>query len=160
MGILFWWRKSAVTPWIQRQGVVLVACAVIIPTLGRGWLRSGPAREAGVQAHLLARKISEAHLAGPIAGSGSLPGGRTGLYVAFLLDQPWYGDEPHPSAAGFKRSGARLIIVRRGNPVVRELDADPAFRSLDADLFASPEQARASPVKVYEASSFSAVEGE
>jgi len=154
VGILFRWRKSAATLWIQRQGMVLVACAVIVPTLGRAWLRPGPAHAAGVQAHLLLRKISEAHLAGPIAGSGSLPGGRTGLYVAFLLDQPWYGDEPHPSAAGFKRSGARLIIVRRENPVVRELDADSAFRSLDADLFASPEQARASPLKVYEALSF------
>src|SRR5207247_5607392 len=121
------------------------ACRGSSPRLARGWLRPGPAREAGVQAHLLARKISEAHLAGPIAGSGSLPGGRTGLYVAFLLDQPWYGDEPHPSAAGFKRSGARLIIVRRGNPVVRELDADPPFRSLDAALLASPGPPRASP---------------
>ena len=154
MAILLWWRKTAATTWIQRQGMVLVACAVIFPTLGRGWLRPGPARTAGVQAHLLAQKISQAHLAGPIAGSGSLSGGRTGLYVAFLLDQQWYGDEPHPSAAGFKRSDARLIIVRRENPVVRELDADPAFRSLDADLFASPEQARASPLKVYEALSF------
>jgi hypothetical protein len=131
-----------------------VACAVLIPTLGRAWLRPGPARAAGVQGHRLARKISEAHLAGPIAGSGSLPGGRTGLYIAFLLDQPWYGDEPHPSAAGFKLSGARLIIVRRENPVVSELDADPAFRSLDADLFASPDEARASPLKVYELISF------
>jgi hypothetical protein len=154
VGILFWWRKTAAIPWIQRQGMALVACAVIIPTLGRTWLRPGPARTAGVQAHLLARKISEAHLAGPIAGSGSLPGGRTGLYVAFLLDQPWYGDEPHPSASSFKRSGARLIIVRRENPVVRELDANPGFRRLDADLFASPEQARASPLKVYEVISF------
>jgi hypothetical protein len=107
-----------------------------------------------VQAHLLAQKISEAHLAGPIAGSGSLPGGRTGLYVAFLLEQPWYGDESRLSAAGLKQSGARLIIVRRENPVVRELDADPDFRSLEADLFASPGQARASPLKVYEVISF------
>ena len=154
VGILFWWRKSAATPWIQRHGMVLMACAVIIPTLARGWLRPGPARAAGVQAQLLARKLSDAHLAGPIAGSGSLSGGRTGLYVAFLLDQPWYGDEPHPSAAGFNRSGARLIIVRRENPVVEELDADPDFRSLDASLFASPDQARASPLKVYELISF------
>jgi hypothetical protein len=149
VGILFWWTTT-VRPWIQQLGVVLVACAVIVPTLARGWLRPGPARAAGVQAHFLARKISEARLAGPIVGSGSLSGGRTGLYVAFLLDQPWYGDEPHPSAAGFKRSGARLIIVRRNNPVVEELDADPELRSLATILFASPEQARASPLKVYE----------
>jgi len=149
VGILFWWTTT-VRPWIHRLGVVLVACAVIVPTLARGWLRPGPARAAGVQAHFLARKISEAHLAGPIAGSGSLSGGRTGLYVAFLLDQPWYGDESRLSADGFKQSGARLIIVRRNNPVVEKLDADPEFRSLDAILVASPEQARASPLKVYE----------
>jgi hypothetical protein len=154
VGILIWWRKSAAAPWIQRRGMVLVACAVIIPTLGRAWLRPGSARAAGVQAHLLARKISEAHLAGPIAGSGSLPGGRTGLYVAFLLDQPWYGDEPKPSAVSFKHSGARLIIVRRDNPVVRELESDPGYRNLDPDLFASPEQAQESPLKVYEVISF------
>ena len=154
VGSLFWWRTAAGTLWLQRQGMVLLACAVIIPTLGRSWLRPGPARAAGVQAHLLAQKISEAHLAGPIAGSGSMSGGRTGLYLAFLLDQPWYGDEPHPSAAGFKQSGARLIIVRRVNLVVGQLDADPAFRSLDAGLFASAEQARAFPLKVYELSAF------
>ena len=154
VGILFWWRATDATRWIQRQGMVLVACAVIIPTLGRSWLRPGPARASGVQAHLLAQKISEAHLAGPIAGSGSMSGGRTGLYLAFLLDQPWYGDDPHPSAAGFKRSGARLIIVRRVNPAVGQLDADPAFRSLDAGLFASAEQARAFPLKVYEVTAF------
>jgi len=154
VGILLLWRTTPVTPWIQRQGVVLMFCAVIIPTLARLWLRPGPARTAGVQAHFLAQKISEAHLAGPIAGSGSLSGGRTGLYVAFLLDQPWYGDESRLSADGFKQSGARLIIVRRENPVTRELDGDPDFRGLDADLFASPERARASPLKVYELRSF------
>jgi hypothetical protein len=153
LGTLFWWT-TAVKPWIERLGVVLVACAVIIPTVARDLLRPGPSRTAGVQAHFLAQKISAAHLAGPIAGSASLPGGRTGLYVAFLLDQPWYGDAPHPSAAGFKQSGARLVIVRRGNPVVGELDADPAFRSLDAILFASPERARAAPLKVYEVTAF------
>jgi hypothetical protein len=148
-------RTTWVRPWIQQQGVVLMACAVLIPTLARGWLRPAPARVAGVQAHFLAQKISEAHLAGPIAGSGRLSGGRTGLYVAFLLGQPWYGDEPHPSAAGFKQSGARLIIVRRDHPVVRQLDADPGFRDLDADLFVLPEQeARGSPLKVFEAVAF------
>jgi hypothetical protein len=144
-GILFWWRKPE---WIQ--GTVLVACAALIPTLCRSLIRPGPARTAGVQAHQLARKISEAHLAGPVAGSGRLPGGRTGLYVAFLLNQPWYGDEPVPSAVGFKQSGARLIIVGRESPAVNDLDVDPGFRSLDSDLFASPEQASASSLKVYE----------
>src|SRR5437773_5721836 len=72
LGILLWWRTTAVTPWIQRRGMVLLACAVIFPTLARSWLRPRPARAAGVQAHLLASKISDGHLAGPIAGSGSL----------------------------------------------------------------------------------------
>jgi len=105
---------------------------------------------AGVQAHLLAQKISETHLAGPIAGSASLSGGRTGLYVAFLLNQPWYGDQSRLNAESFKQSGARLIIVRRENPVVMEMDGDPNYRSLDATLFASPDQTRAAPLKVYE----------
>ena len=153
VGILFLWTTT-VRPWIHRLGVVLLACAVILPTLARDWLRPGPARGAGAQAHFLAQKISAARLAGPVAGSGRLSGGRTGLYVAFLLDQPWYGDEPHPSTDSFKQSGARLIIVRRENPVVTEMDRDPDFRSLDMDLFASSEQARSSPLKVYELVSF------
>jgi len=154
LGILLWWWKTAAPAWIQRHGMVLVACTVILPTLGRGWLRPGLARAAGVQAHFLAQKISETHLAGPIAGSGSLSGGRTGLYVAFLLDQPWYGDDSRVNAESFKRSGARLIIVRRENPLVMEMDPDPGYRNLDPDLFASPEQARASQLKVYEVISF------
>jgi hypothetical protein len=154
LGMLFWWRPTTAAPWIQRHGMVLVACAVILPTLARSWLRPGPARAAGVQAHFLARKISEAHLSGPVAGSASLSGGRTGLYVAFLLGQPWHGDESRLNADIFKQSGARLIIVRRENPLVMEMDRDPDFRNLDTDLFASPEQARASPLKVYEVTTF------
>ena len=150
VGILIWSRPTAAPSWVRSQGMILAVCAVLIPTLARAWLRPGSARAAGEQAHVLARKISEAHLVGPIAGSGSMPGGRAGLYVAFLLNQPWFGDEPHPSAASFKQSGARLIIVRRQHTVVRELDGAPAFRNLDAQLFASAEEARASPLKVYE----------
>jgi hypothetical protein len=152
-GMQFW-----KTEWIQRRGTVLVACAVLIPTLCRSLIRPGPARTAGVQAHQLARKITDAHLAGPVAGSGRLPGGRTGLYLAFLLNQPWHGDEPRPSAAGFKQSGARLIIVGRESPVTMDMEGDSSFRSLDGDLFASPEQARASPLRVFEVVAFRSVQ--
>jgi hypothetical protein len=93
-----------------------------------------------------------ARLAGPVAGSGKLPGGRAGLYVAFLLQQPWFGDEPSAGPASFRRSGASLIIINRGSATARELAADAAFIDLDPQLFGSSAEAASFPLQVFKSS--------
>jgi hypothetical protein len=134
---------------IRRHGTALLAAAFLAPTLVRSAWHLNSTRWAGDCAHTLAQRIAEARLAGPVAGSGRLPGGRTGLYVAYLLQQPWFGDEPSPGVAGFKRSGASLILVHRGSPLAGELAADTEFINLDPRLFFSNVEAGQFPLQVF-----------
>jgi hypothetical protein len=129
--------------WCIVPGIVL-PLAVTVFVLGNS------PKLAGDCAVDLAGRMERAHLAAPMAGSGMIPGGRTGLYLAFLVNQPWYGDELQPSAASFKASGARLAVVTRGSELDAALNKDSAFANLDPQLFASPGEAGRCRVKLYQ----------
>jgi len=88
-------------------------------------------RRAGEYAWNLAQPLKTAKLQGPVAGSGYYAGGRTGLYLAYLLDEPWLGDETQPTAEGYLKSGATLIVVHRRHPVAAELQANSRFENLE-----------------------------
>lgn len=105
---------------------------------------------AGDCAADLAVRIRKSNSAGPIAGSANLPGGRTGLYVAFLLDQPWYGDETHPDLEHLKAVAPRLVMALRGSLFAKQLQNDPDFENMDQRLFGTAEAAQNSPIAVYE----------
>ena len=77
-------------------------------------------------------------------------GGGGGLYVAYLLDQPWYGDKPRARPADFQASGARLVIVTRGSALATALARDEAFTNLDTRLFAGPAETEPFPLEVFE----------
>jgi hypothetical protein len=128
----------------------LLAASFLVPNLARAGLYLNSTRIAGECAVELAEKISSKQLAGSVAGSGKLPGGRTGLYVAWHLQQPWYGDEPSPAAADYKSSGAKLVIVNRGSGIASELAGDKTVRNLDEELFGSAESAATFPLQVFE----------
>jgi hypothetical protein len=137
-------------PGIQRRGVALVLVCFLVPTIARSCLHLNSTRVAGKCACDLAQRISRAGIDGPIAGSGRLPGGRAGLYTAYLLDQPWFGDVSHPDASSFRQSGAKLVIVRRGDDVTHELSVSGGFRNLDPLLFESSDDAARFPLQVFE----------
>ncbi len=132
-----------------RWKIWLVALAFLVPTLARPTTWRAPSATAGECAWRLAGKLSALGISGPVAGSAQMHGGRAGLYVAFHLGVPWYGDAREASASEFEQSGARLIIVNRNLPICRELDGDREFVDLDGRLFASPEEALRFPLKVY-----------
>ncbi len=111
---------------------------------------------AGEYAVDLASRIQRAGLAGPIAGSGMLPGGRSGLFVAYLIRQLWYGDELSPSSSSFANSGARLAVVLRASRLREQLDNDPRFRNCDDRLF-EREEVEWYPLSIYEVVAGSAV---
>lgn len=135
-------------PALRRYGPVMLAACFLIPTAARfGW-RPKSTREAGEVAQVLAGKISHVGLAGPVAGSGRLAGGRAGLYTAYLLNQPWLGDEPSARAADFKRCGASLVVVRRGTSLAEELVA-AGFQNLDSKLFDGDSEAGKFPLQVF-----------
>ncbi len=110
----------------------------------------GYANPAAEAAAVLARRLQQAELTGPLAGSGMLYGGRTGLYVAYLTGQPWLGDEPRADAERYAASGARLIVVPRRHPVAALLAASPRFTDLDARLFTDRAEAEGFPLRVFE----------
>jgi hypothetical protein len=102
----------------------------------------------------LAGRLRSKGIHGPIAGTGDLTdpwtGEFVGDFVAFLLDEPFYGSDPQPAPEHFRASGAKLILINRQASVVAEMNRDPDFVSLDNALFASQDQADRYPVKVFE----------
>jgi hypothetical protein len=133
----------------ETGGWWLAVAGALLPFAAAAFVIGATPKFAGECACDLSRRIANADLAGPIAGSGMLPGGRAGLYVAFLLDQPWYGDEKRPTPASLAASGARLIVAVRHSELAAALDRDLAFEDLDTRLFPSPAEADNSPLKVY-----------
>jgi MFS family permease len=123
---------------------------VVGPLLGQMILIGDRTLFAGECAQQLADKMRTAQLVGPMAGSANLSGGRTGLYVAFHLQQPWHGDKLAPTPAEIAHSDAKYFLVRRDSPLAAQLRADSRFRDLDEPLFAVPATAVAFPVQVFE----------
>jgi hypothetical protein len=134
----------------RRGFAPLLAACFLIPIFARAGLYLNSTRTAGEYAVVLAEKISAKHLAGSLVGSGKLPGGRTGLYLAWYLQQPWYGDEPSPAAADYKSIGVKLIVVNRGSAIALELAGDKSVLNLDDELFGSAEKAGTFPLQVFE----------
>jgi hypothetical protein len=137
------------TWWLGVLGVAAPLLAAVV-------LLGNSPKYAGDVATDLAPRIQRANLAGPIAGSGMLPGGRAGLYLAFLLNQPWFGDEPNPEPSRLLRSGARLVVVNRQSQLAHALSQDPGFFSCDAQLFDNTQQAGYCPLQVYAVKGWSA----
>lgn len=127
----------------------LAVLGALAPLLTTIVLLGNSPKYAGDYAVDLARRLQAANLAGPIAGSGLLPGGRSGLYVAFLINQPWYGDEENATPESLRSSGARLVVVIRQSQLARELDRAPGFTNGDAALFENQLQSARFPLQVY-----------
>jgi hypothetical protein len=128
----------------------LAVFGAAVPLLAMIIVQGSSPKYAGDCAVGLATRIERANIQGPVAGSGMLPGGRAGLYLAFLINQPWYGDEPSPTPRGFEDIGARLVVVGRGSQLARELAQDPDFADKDSQLFDNPQQSSRFPLQVYE----------
>lgn len=144
---------------LSRWKMWLVALAFLVPTLARPTTWRPPSMTAGECAWRLAEKLSAHGFAGPVASSAQMPGGRAGMYVAFHLNVPWYGDARQGTASEFEKSGARLVIVNRTLPVCQDLDRNTNFVDLDGRLFASPEAAARFPLKAYESAAAGAGQG-
>jgi len=108
---------------------------VLLFLLPSSWLL--PSRvPVGSFAQNLANRMEHAGMVGPIVGSTfvSSEGHRLGLYVAWHLGQPWFGDVRPASLEAYKHSGARFAIAIGGSPLAKQLDADPAFKHVSAKL--------------------------
>ena len=108
------------------------------------------AAENGVSSHgEMARRLREKQLLGPVVGSSE----RSlccALYVAYFLNEPWFGDATPATVTQFLTSKAKIIIVNRNEPVAKELASDGRFRDLDQDLFGDSQTAAQSELKAFE----------
>ena len=149
-GLALWAESGSGQRLTARVRRAFVMVSTGLPLLAALVVIGDSTRLAGECAVELAKRVRAANLVGPIAGSGSLTGGRAGLYVSLLLKQPWLGDELNPTAASLKSSGARLVVVQRNSPLAQALDADAAFTNADDRLFADGSKAGDFPLRIYE----------
>jgi hypothetical protein len=132
----------------------LVAAFFIAPSLALLFWALPPKRQAGELAHELAgglarhERITGAF--GPIGGSAMQPGGRVGLYTAFLLRQPWVGDDPNATAEVWRQTDlAEFILVNRGESLAAQLAAHPDYHDITPEFFPSPGEAVRFPIQVF-----------
>jgi hypothetical protein len=92
---------------------------------------SFPPRMASRDAREMVHWLNARDLKGPVAGSGLQRGGRTGLFLAWQLRQPWLGDDPAASAGDFATSGARLVVLAADDPRLSSLAGHPDVRRLE-----------------------------
>ena len=120
------------------KGLLVVVVAVLfgLPMAPRlAVALEGRPHPGGLVAFELAERMQSANIGGAIAGDGMLMGSRTGLYLACLLNERWFGGSPDASGMDYLASGAEIVVVRRQHRVNDEMKLNPAFRDLDAVLF-------------------------
>ena len=128
-------------------GLGLVVSSFALPILLRLPATLWGQANQGVYAYKLAQKLQAANLHGPVA---SIANYREGLYLAFYMNSAWYGSETEPALVRLKTSGAKLIVVLRGSPLLSTLNQDADFKALDRILFESEDQAHSFPWTIYQ----------
>ncbi len=127
-------------------GFGLVVCSFAFPIYLQLPSALTGLKHPSILAYHLAKKLETAHIYGPLAGVDR----KEGLFVAFFLNQPWYGEEQHTTMERLKQSQAKLFVIDRHSPLLSELDRDPLFRNLETVLFPSGEEVQKFPWKIYQ----------
>jgi hypothetical protein len=136
---LFWGGWSACKPGDgsvndeQRQTsrLWLSVSLIALVTLASHVRFSYPPRMASRDARETALWLDARDLKGPVAGSALQRGGRTGLFLAWHLRQPWLGDDPSADSRVLVASGARLVALTPEDPRVGSLEGQPGVRRLE-----------------------------
>jgi hypothetical protein len=147
MGMLAWLTSKGNT---TKQVLGLLGLGLVVGSFAAPALLPLPTTlrgraNQGIYAYALAQKLQTAGISGPLAGVANV----RGMYIAFFMNQPWYGSEENPTPARLKASQAPLIVVPRTSPLLATLDHEADFHDLERVLFASEEEARPFPWKLY-----------
>lgn len=141
---------------LKRPGIVrflplFLAIGTILPAIIPGAVQSIHSYKAGLCAHKIAEGIGKIELKGNIAGSGLMTGGRVGLFTAFLLNRPWYGDSFEPKIEDVKRSGASIFIASKESELAKILEKSNDFEDITARVFATENLTNncSSNIKIY-----------
>jgi hypothetical protein len=146
------WRDQVWVSWVT-SGLILVSFGffpAVKALLATDKMNHAPT----IVARDIAAELQKQGLAGPIAGSGTVYGYRTGLFTAYLLGTPWLGGnekasnspgrscdcdicrastlrEPETTAEEFTKSGAKVLILSREAPAVSDLLQRPDWQKID-----------------------------
>lgn len=91
----------------------------------------GLANPAAESARNWARELQAAGVRGPLAGSGLLPGGRSGLYTAFFMGDRWLGDA-RSAPELFANAGARIVMLAKTDRLTEAFARSPQWREFQA----------------------------
>lgn len=135
--------------WLRPLATALVATSFGLAVTDGFYTLVGLERDDPYRAaRELAERLRGAGLAGPVASVGSDP--QVGLFLAFLLDEPYYGNVRHAvTPVEVADSGARLLVVERGSEADRTLASAAAFSDLDGLLAGVVSE---HPVRLYQRS--------
>lgn len=124
-------RSRLVAWWVLPSTLISFAAP---PAIQTALAVKGLPQPAAVLAKELAEGIRRTDRLGPVAGSGLLGGDRTGLFTAFFLGQPWYGDQPGARPADWVAVGARWVVLSARRAEIGRLASDPHFRERTGEV--------------------------
>lgn len=114
--------------WGFRVGVALFLFpALLLLAFAVKGLPNPAARAARGVVHVLEYEAVN----GPVAGSALLPGGRAGLYTAFLSGEQWLGDDAQAGPEAFAAAGARVVVLRRDARQRAAFERAPGWRTVE-----------------------------
>lgn len=117
-GMVAWVRKAMANQlWVaQVGGGLIVLLFGFYPALKASFAPQGLRHDTTLMARAMANALKQQGLTGPIAGSGTVLGNRTGLFTAYLLGVPWLGDRKEATVEDFQTSDAQTIIISLNEP--------------------------------------------
>lgn len=122
--------------WIQKHKVQFLAIILGLGLVGLSIARWAILPSISLSAFHIAYETSLAISRdadvkpGPVVGNARLPRGRAGLYLAYFLDQPWYGGNPTASTDDLAQSGAHFLALSYDDHRIPTIESDPRFQRI------------------------------
>jgi hypothetical protein len=129
-GTVAWIRKTLDDQaWVTKVGGGLIGLFFgFYPLIKASFAPQGLRHDTTVMARAMADALRQQGLTGPIGGSSTFMGNRTGLFTAYLLGVPWVGDRKEAAAEDFQSSAAQTVIIGLNEPATGPLLQHPGWR--------------------------------
>jgi hypothetical protein len=118
--------------WVTKAGGGLIVVLFgFYPLLKASFAPQGMRHDTTIIARVMADALRQHNISGPIGGSGTVLGNRTGLFTAYLLGVPWVGDRKEATAADFDASSAQIAILGLKDPAINGMLQNPKWSRLE-----------------------------
>lgn len=98
----------------KKHLLTLIICiSIILPSIGR-WILLPPVKISAFEQAMIAShhiRLAPELTPGPIVGNARLRRGRSGLFLAYFLNQKWYGGNPESPLESLIRSKADYVVL-------------------------------------------------